>query len=90
MRTKQDLGKKKRQSQSAERPRAEEETAQKRNSDTLASKMKTDHHGRSRGLNKYLLNECVNGSDQHQQRFLDRQGDHEKKMLLRRVPTPSF
>lgn len=34
--------------------------------------MKTDHHGRSRGLNKYLLNECVNESDQQQQRFLDR------------------
>lgn len=88
MRTKQDLGGKKTKTKNGKESvsigsreaHSIGDSAEEKSGHT-GEQTKTDHHGRSRGLNKYLLNECVNESDQPQQRFLDRQGDHEKKML---------
>lgn len=72
MRTRQDLKNGKDSASDPERPIAEKTAWKRREMGHIGDRTKTDHRGRSRGLNKYLLNECVNESDRQQQHFQDR------------------
>lgn len=72
MRTRQVLENGKDSASEPERPIAEKTAWKRREMGHTGDQTKTDHRGHSRGLNKYLLNECVNESDRQQQRFQDR------------------
>lgn len=72
MRTRQVLENGKDSASEPERSIAEKTAWKRREMGHTGDRTKTDHRGHSRGLNKYLLNECVNESDRQQQRFQDR------------------